>query len=49
MLKEKKTVSITIRIDEDNKNILQFWADYYRMSLSEYIRLILLNHWKIQP
>lgn len=48
-MKDKKTVSITIRLEEDLKDTLQKFADYYNMSVSEYIRLILMNHWKIEP
>lgn len=48
-IKDKKTVSITIRLEEDLKDALQKFADYYNMSVSEYIRLILMNHWKIEP
>lgn len=48
-MKDKKTMSITIRLDEDLKETLQKFADYYNMSVSEYIRLILMNHWKIEP
>lgn len=48
-LKDKMTVTLTIRLEEDDKDALQKWADYYNMPLSEYVRLILKNHWKIDP